>query len=421
MFSDDAVLELIARTPDSDGPSLLLWKNNVVTIASEVEYAGKRYQAPELEAVLYSALRLPSGCEEYGSTRNLISDLAELVTQYFPSPAHYAELLARFTVCTWLSDRLAVAPVLLITGVNESAAINLLHLLHCLCRHGLLLAEISSATLHKLPRQLSLTLLLSQFEMRPTLERTIRASSYRGLHLLGSRGTVVDPFGAKAIYCRNAAALDVLTSGVIHIPLPPPYSPPLILDEERMNQISSRFQPRLLLYRMRNLSKAGNCQENFVDFTLATRQLATNLAMCTPDDDQLVAQTAELLRPQDEEVRAKRFFDLKYVLVEILWGFLHEGTKRKIAVRELTKYANALLHSRGELREYTPEEVGGRLSDSGIRRHRSSAGQHVFLDHETSETIHKLAPEYGVQTTPGSHPSCRECGGDHRANSSDVS
>jgi len=409
IFSDGAVLELIAGTPETNRPSLLLWKKGAVTVGSQVEYEGRIYEAPQLDPVLYHALRLPGGCDGYGSARILIGDIKEVVTQYFPLPERHAELLARFPVTTWLSDRLPISPVLLITGIDESSAISLLRLLHCLCRHALLIAEMNATGLQRLPMHLSPTLLLSQFEIPRALERNLRASSYRGLHLLGSRGALISPFSAKAIYCGNAAALDILANGAIHIPLPALSSPLDRLNDELLNQISDRIQPRLLMYRLKNMSKVGACQCYFAGFSTSTRQLVSNLAMCLPDEKEMVAETAELLRPQEEELRARRFLDLKYVLVEILSGTLHEGKARKIAVKELTQYANALLTSRGELREYTPEDVGGRLSDLGISRHRSSAGQHVFLNHENSVIIHNWARAYEFSITAGSSTACREC------------
>ena len=94
------------------------------------------------------------------------------------------------------------------------------------------------------------------------MQRLFRASSYRGLHLPGKRGTVVDPFGPKAIFCGNDIALDILGGSVIHISLTPSQLQSSSLDEQVQNTIANDFQPRLLMYRLKNsgeLRESARC------------------------------------------------------------------------------------------------------------------------------------------------------------------
>lgn len=118
-------------------------------------------------------------------------------------------------------------------------------------------------------------------------------------------------------------------------------------------------------------------------------------------------ETAELLQPQDQELRARHFLDPNYAIIEILWAFLHERHQDHISVQELTKLVNALLYSRGETLRYSAEEVGWRLTDLHIPRHRSSAGQQVVFNRENSLTIHRWARTY--EFPDSRFAECQDC------------
>src|ERR1022692_4069259 len=108
-----------------------------------------------------------------------------------------------------------------------------------------MLAELTPGGFRSLPRQLPLTLLLNQQELKPNMQRLFRASSYRGLHLPGNRGSVVDLYGPKAIFCGNDAAADSLGGGVIHISVTPSQLQSSGLDEQVQDEIANKFQPLL--------------------------------------------------------------------------------------------------------------------------------------------------------------------------------
>ena len=94
------------------------------------------------------------------------------------------------------------------------------------------------------------------------------------LHLPGNRGSVVDLYGPKAIFCGNDAAVDTLGGGVIHISVAPSQLQSSALDEQVQDEIANHFQPRLLMYRLKNSGKVRESQVDVSQFTFATRQLA---------------------------------------------------------------------------------------------------------------------------------------------------
>jgi hypothetical protein len=170
------------------------------------------------------------------------------------------------------------------------------------------------------------------------------------------------------------------------------------LDQRVQDEIASHFQPRLLMYRLKNISKLEKAQVDLSNFTRTMRPLARTLAMCFPGSPKLAGEVVELLQPQNEEIRARRFLDPRCAIVEILLAVTHEAKQRELIVDELTKQVNALLWTRGERVEYSAETVGWQLRGLGLPRHTSSAGRQVILDRENSKRIHLLAQGFEMLT-----------------------
>jgi hypothetical protein len=144
-------------------------------------------------------------------------------------------------------------------------------------------------------------------------------------------------------------------------------------------------------------------------FTSDTRQLAAVLGACLSQDPEFANEIVDLLRPQDEEFREERLCTLEYAVIEMLWGFVHRGSEKQIAVAELADKANSLLRSRGECLIYSAEEVGWKLRALGVRRHTSTAGRHVVFDRESRRKVHDLARIYDLPSERvDGCPDCRE-------------
>jgi hypothetical protein len=405
-FADGAMIELISG---SSKPNLLLWKGRKANVGARVEHGGCTYEAPELDPILWRAMRLPAGYCDYGSARALFDGIRGLFQRQLGLSEPESRLLACFAISTWLADRLPSAPGLTISSVDEELGVNVLRLLGCVCRHPLMLAEVTPSSFRSLPMHLSPTLLLNQQVLRPNLERLFRASSFRGLYLPGIGGRVVNAYGAKAIFCGDDAA-DTLTDGMMHISVAPSELQPSALDEQVQNEIASQFQPRLLMYRLKNSGKVRERDVDVSKFTFATRQLARTVAECFPEDAQLAGKAVELLRPQDEEVRRERTRDVNCAIVEILWRIVHDKKQRAVSVNKLAGGVNALLRDRGEILQYSPETIGWKLRNNlKIPRHDNSLGRHVLLGRDTSQSVHRLAQAYDLPCAQNVETGCPDC------------
>jgi len=222
----------------------------------------------------------------------------------------------------------------------------------------------------------------------------------------------MDIYGPKVVFCGGDAAANSLSEGTLQVAIPP--SPPRWdgLDDDAVKQIADEFQPQLLFYRLKNLAKLRDYapEGGGGEFTAATRQLAFTVGACLREDPKLARDTIQLLRSQDEEVRAQQLSEIACVVTEVLWGFAHHGALRAVAVDELAKMANALLRTRGMELVYSAEEVGWKLRALGIPRHSTAGGREVLLDRANRQRIHALARTYDLSCAE--HVAgCAECRG----------
>lgn len=409
IFPDGAIIELVRGSEGSKKPNLLLWKGSAATIASHVKYRGRIYEAPELSTSIYRSTRLPARCGDYQSLRELFNGIVAEFDQRLQLSERDSRLLAAFSLSTWCAGRLPIAPKAVISGPDERSGVELLRLLSCVCRHPLLLAELTPGGFRSLPLELSPTLLVNQQALRPPMLRLFHASAYRGLHLTGNRGELIEIYGPKAVFSKSDAVFESLSEGAIQISLAQSRSRWAALDENVQKKIADKFQGRLLSYRLKNLFVPRESPVDGAEFTAATRQLALALGACLSEDPQLAQDTVALLRLQDEDVREQRFCDISFATIEVLWGLVHHETEKTLTVDELAKLVNALLRSRGEAMVYSAEEIGWKLRALGVRRHTSAAGRKVVLDRESCQRVHHLARTYDLPCVLDVSSGCPDC------------
>ena len=410
IFPAGEMIELVRSASGLTKPDLLFWNGTKSSVGRRIKYGGRFYEGPELDTALYRTMRLPACSSNYDSPRVLFEAISKLFERHLSLLRPESALLACYPISTWLADRLANPLSLAICCSDEALGIDVLRLLDCLCRHPLLLTEVTPASLRSLPMHLSPTLLLNQQGLRPNVQRLLRASCYPGLNLPGAAGSIIELCGAKAIFCGNDAALDALAGDVIRVSMMPTRLRPSDLDEKTRQQIADHFQPNLLSYRLQNCGKVRSSEIDVSRFAMAMQPVARALAQCFPADPKLAGDAVQLLLPQDDEIRRERTSQVDYVIVEVLLAMFHQQTQTAVGVTDLTKDVNLVLEKRGEIWLYSPEEIGSQLADLKIARKRGASGQKVKFDRDTSQCLHRWARAYDLLSGGQSSAGCTDCG-----------
>jgi len=103
-----------------------------------------------------------------------------VIAKYSGLPEHLSRWTVFFLVATWLADVVGIAPRLIVHGQQGRAVDQLMKILSCLCRHAVVLADVSSGGLLSLPFQLELTLLLRYEKMTKPLRQFLVTARTEG-------------------------------------------------------------------------------------------------------------------------------------------------------------------------------------------------------------------------------------------------
>jgi hypothetical protein len=409
MFSDRSIIELVTTgSVKGNKPALLFWNGHKGVVMSQIVCKGQIYRPIDLHSSLKNAIRFPVGAVSYGTTRKLFTEVARLFERHIGFSKPEATAIAIWSATTWFPDCLPSPPALLITGPAMSQAITLFRLLHCLCRHPLMLADVSRSAIRSLPMDLRPTLIVNQAHLSRTVTSLLWDSNYRGLFIPGRGGAVLDLVCSKAIFTAMADLPEQCNDQALHIALPPAHSELQPLDEREQDTIANRFQPRWLLYRLQHANKVCQARSAACGLTFPTLELARNLMACIPDEPEFVQALVPLLQSQEQDILARRSCDLSSAIVEVLWAKLHEPS-REATVSQVADLANALLRHRGEIREYSAAEVGWKLRDLGIPRHRGRNSMAVQFSREISRRVHQLARGFALQSLKHCPNRCADC------------
>jgi len=417
-IKDGASIELLAGS-NGDDLNLLLWDRTNAVIGHRVEHCGTTYEPATIDASIRRAVRLPSGVAEFGSTRDLFSEICGVIAQSSNLADEAVSLSAHFVCSTWFPERTGVAPFLFVNSSATAGRASFLRLLDALCMHPIKLTEIKAADFRSLPLDLRLTVLMDVAAPKPSLLQILRASNQPDF-CVSSGGTFVNLFCAKVLCSQEPLKDPASLDFPLQISLPPAASPIPHFNQDIAETIAAEFQPKLLQYRLTQLNEATSAPTLDVKgLTDPIAMLARTLAAGVSGDESLRSGLVALLRTRDCEISAERSAGLEAVVVEALLFCCHDGNRSAVRVKELTDYANEILRGRGVDHGISPESVGWRLRGLGFHTQAiGSAGKGISLDGGTVARIHRLARDFEVRSLEsGSRcPSCVPASGADAAN-----
>ena len=398
VFSDGSILELVFSETDR-ALRFLLWKKGKQTIAERIEHSGRAYELPDVNETIVHAIRFPSGANEYGSAGNLFAEICELFARYIGSTPEEAALLTAWSTSTWFLDAFSSPPTLLVSGVDTCHAITLLRLLGCLCRRSLLLAEIGRNGLLDVAF-LQPTLLLNQPGQLPRIWPLFHSSNHHGLCVLG-KGRAHHIAGCKAVF---VGMMNIRAEGAVHFSLPPQHGRLPTLDADQQADIAGRFQSYLLTYRLRNLLMVRESCASVLppDVLNAT---VRSLIAASQNEPNITQAITPILHRHEEEERVAAGCDVVRAIIEAIWPSLHNNEEPLIG--RIADLVNALLRTRGETLEYSPEEIGCKLRSLGFDRQRSDRGKVLRPCRQNSFTCHQLARRFLLNFPPVA--GCADC------------
>jgi len=140
-FFDDGQLELV-RDKECRGNLALVWSVQPGNTVKQFERNGHVYVPAQDESL--QKMRLPTSELAYGSTGELFDEVEQVLLTHTGLTKEQAKLVTYFVFATHFLECLQSAPCLLIGGLADAHAIQLLTVLSCLCRHPMRFSGLHS-------------------------------------------------------------------------------------------------------------------------------------------------------------------------------------------------------------------------------------------------------------------------------------
>jgi hypothetical protein len=395
ILSDGTVLELIQGPKDE--LNLLSWDGKSAKTAEQFVRGDETFVPLRVDPAILRSMRLPSHIAKYGTTRKLFTEISGLIAQATQAGDSVVLPLTFFVFATWLADCLPVAPFLWMVTPPTATAAPLSQLLGLLCRHALVVSDLSSLRFHSLPMDLEPSLITEIFQPSRRTLNLLRASTRHGA-LVAAGGKATDAFCAKIVFSPEPLRDPSSAGFPLELTLPPAreYVPPKSASEA--DRIATEYQAKLLRYRLLKRARVRAPAFDMNEFTVPMQEPAYSLAAPVADDDALQSKIVPFLKSLDYEVRHDREAGLPATVLEVLLYQCHSTKDTDFHVMAMTMYVNSVLFGRGEVRGVSPETVGWTLRSLGLRTKYITGGRKgLMLFPDVRKKIHDLAAAHGVQ------------------------
>lgn len=400
---DGSLIDLVRNPKNPDRPSFLVWKDLKATIASHVDYDGRRFIPPRVDSSVIRSVGLPTGIATCPTAKELLEELAAAFSPYIYLSSKSLFLVCAFVLGTWFVDLFSIAPYLVLVGPLGMEKTSLLRLLHCVCRRGFFLGNTDLVSLCQVRSTIKPTLLIHAEGLGNTTRSRnllghLQAGSRKGAHVL-RQGKVFESFGAGAITMRFLNRDVALAGPVIPIALSPSPHGLLRLDDASMERIAGDFQAKLLMYRLQHYrSVRDSCTLEVPRFTSGLRDVVPVLAAPMLGDSVLVEKLVVILGEEDHETRLDRQLELEWLVVEALLYFYHRQGGMSLLVGKISIRVERLLATYDVSQEIRPRAVGAILRTLGFRTERlGNSGRGIHLTGNVGLHIHELAQAYGLR------------------------
>jgi hypothetical protein len=413
------IIELVGDPIHGTDLKLLLWDGAKAVIEPRVKLTWSisdpephellvTFDPINLDASVRRAIWFPSRVDSFGSSRQLFDEMCGAIKQYTDLPENLVSLAAHAARASWFPEARDAPISLVIRGPQSPQARQLLFVLSCLYRRAILLGEIVPAALYSLPLDLSPSLFIERYDDTPRLEKLIRATFNRGY--VPFKGKLVRTTCTTVFHIDEPLIDTIAGRHIIEIPTAYPRSPLPILNPKAQQEIAKKFQPKLLMYRLVNLTHVMNSTFDAASFAYPINELARGLAACVVDDPERQGDIVNLLSGKNEHTEQSLSWDLRITVLEALFNLCHKSDMQSIHVGDVTSAANAILEQRGEMSVMTSRMVGSKLHILGFTTTRlDSAGRGLQLKNEMRKRIHRAAWDYRVAFPGLNQTQCDQC------------
>jgi hypothetical protein len=413
---DDGTLVELVYDPDRNRTSFVVWQDGGWRFAPSFDNGENRRIMPfsaDNNLIKTGALMLPSGPQEYGNERELIDEIQAYIHRYVDLSPAFERLASYYVLLSWVYDAFNEVPYLRVRGDYGTGKTRFLLVVGALCYKSFFASGASTVSpiFHTLDAFRG-TLIIDEADFRFSDEKAevvkiLNNGNVRGVPVLRtmiSASKEYNPrafqvFGPKLVATRGEyddVALEsrFLTEemGCSRLREDVPINLPAEYADEAL-----RLRNKLLLYRLKNLSKVA-IDPNLIDRALEPRlnQILVPL-MSIVSDAAFRDEFATVARELQATLTASRGFELETQLLEVIRDLL-DATGGAISVKAIT---TSFLERHGHQYEsrITPRWIGGVLRRNLHIQPRKGHST-VVIPVEEIPRLDVLFTKYGIDRSP---------------------
>ncbi len=388
--------------------SFVEWRGhcpNFSTHGLGANYRGANYIVPQLPAPIYDAMYLPSNVTSDFSAHQVFEGVCRVLRGCPALSGQQCELLSFWCLATWFADRMDFIPRMTITGPRYAADL-LFSLLSRVCRRAILLAGIKPATVQQIPaKELMPTLLIRQIKPGKNASELLDASDRRRYFVTCGK-ELLDFYCAKCVYVGEQYDAKHADNGLyIHLGCHAPATNLAYPSAEETQHLQNQLFTYRSFYYDRLDQQAFQVSENDA-LLLQLDMIAYRLCSAIFADYQLQYRLVEVLKTQNEEVRAEGASSIEATVLKAVLFHCHEN-ESQVYVRNIAATANTIWLEQGETSKLSSEKVGHVLKKLGLYSRRLGfQGRGLALDKALQGRVHQLAFDYDVLPMV---PQCGHC------------
>ena len=380
-----------------------IYKAGNVSLTHRCEFNGDVFIPKERGIGVFNRIRLPKGAAPYGSVRAMLADISELLSACIDIDPPMAKLASGFVMSSWFPEKLPVAPYLALVGMPRSGKTTMLRLLEMLCRHGILVADITPAAFYQLYEQSTPTLIIDETSTaadQRKLGHLLRSTSTPGSVAL-RKGASFSCYGPKAFAWTQLPHDRALITRCVVIPMHETDRTDLkrIMDP-LIQSAAEHLQKQLLQLRLERFSTSVHVQHND-GLHARNRDLYEALTYPMGDDQNLGRELASLLWKQERFTREPLSVSQLAILM-VLMSVAHLLKGKTLLVGDAANWANKFLADGNESIKLSPHAVGHILTTFGIQsRKRTNRGWLLEFDKSLCRSVHILIQRLPPRTPSG--------------------